>query len=42
MPTTVIVTPADAERRHLKRKDYVPCVDAFIDCRLPGSMPKEN
>ena len=42
MPATVIVTPADAERRHLKRKDYVPCVDAFIDCRIPGSMPKEN
>ncbi len=42
MPATVVVTPAEAERRHLKRKDYVPCVDAFIDCRLPGSMPKEN
>ena len=42
MPNTVIVTPAEAERRHLKRKYYVPCVDAFIDCRLPGSMPKEN
>ena len=42
MQATVIVSPADAERRHLKRKDYVPCVDAFIDCRLPGSMPKEN
>lgn len=42
MSATVTVTPADAERRHLKRKDYVPCVDAFIDCRLPGSMPKEN
>jgi len=42
MQATVIVTPADAKRRHLKRKDYVPCVDAFIDCRLPGSMPKEN
>ena len=42
MSATVIVTPADAERRHLKRKDYVPCVDAFIDCRIPGSMPKEN
>ena len=42
MQATVLVTPADAERRYLKRKDYVPCVDAFIDCRLPGSMPKEN
>lgn len=42
MQDSVIVTPADAARRHLKRKDYVPCVDAFIDCRIPGSMPKEN
>jgi hypothetical protein len=42
MPITPIVTQAEAERRHLKRKDYVPCVDAFIDCRIPGSMPKEN
>lgn len=42
MQATVIVTPAEAARRHLKRADYVPCVDAFIDCRLPGSMPKEN
>ena len=42
MSLTPIVTRAEAERRHLKRKDYVPCVDAFIDCRLAGSMPKEN
>ncbi len=42
MSATAIVTSAEAERRHLKRKDYVPCVDAFIDCRIPGSMPKEN
>lgn len=42
MQATVIVTLAEAARRHLKRADYVPCVDAFIDCRLPGSMPKEN
>ena len=42
MSFTPIVTRAEAERRHLKRNDYVACVDAFIDCRLPGSMPKEN
>jgi hypothetical protein len=42
LPTPVIVSPAEAQRRHLKRDDYVPCVDAFIDCRIPGSMPKEN
>jgi quercetin dioxygenase-like cupin family protein len=38
----VIVSAAEAARRHLKRSDYVACVEAFIDCRLPGSMPKEN
>ena len=42
MQSPVIVTPPEAARRHLKRTDYVACVDAFIDCRLPGSMPKEN
>ncbi len=42
MSNPIIVTAAEAAHRHLKRKDYVPCVDAFIDCRLPGSMPKEN
>ena len=42
MQQPVIVTPSDAKRRHLKREDYVPCADAFIDCRIPGSIPKEN
>jgi hypothetical protein len=42
MSAPVIVSHAEAQRRHLKRNDYVPCVDAFIDCRIPGSMPKEN
>jgi uncharacterized RmlC-like cupin family protein len=42
MHSPVIISSADAQRRHLKRKDYVPCTDAFIDCRIPGSMPKEN
>lgn len=42
MSNSVVITPEEAARRHLKRSDYVPCVDAFIDCRLPGSMPKEN
>jgi hypothetical protein len=42
MTTTILLSPEEAARRHLKRVDYVPCTDAFIDCRIPGSMPKEN
>jgi uncharacterized RmlC-like cupin family protein len=38
----ITISHTEAQRRHLKRADYVPCVDAFIDCRIPGSMPKEN
>ena len=38
----MIVTPAEFERRHVRRADYVACTDAFIDVRLEGSMPKEN
>lgn len=39
---SVIVTAAEAERRHLARNQFIPDTEAFIDCRLPGSMPKEN
>jgi quercetin dioxygenase-like cupin family protein len=42
MTTTITLSPEEFNRRHLKHADYVPCTDAFIDCRLPGSMPKEN
>ena len=42
MPTTITLTAQEWDSRHLKRKDYVPCTEAFIDCRLPGAMPKEN
>lgn len=36
------VTRQEAERRTIRRADHVNCAEAFIDCRLPGSMPKEN
>ena len=39
---SVVVSAAEAHRRHLRRDQYVPDTEAFIDCRLPGSMPKEN
>jgi hypothetical protein len=42
MTTRITLSPDECARRHLKRADYVPCTDAFIDCRIPGSMPKEN
>jgi uncharacterized RmlC-like cupin family protein len=42
MTKTITLSADECNRRHLKRADYVPCTDAFIDCRIPGSMPKEN
>lgn len=40
MPVTLSKT--EAEKRLIRRAEYVACVEAFIDCRRPGSMPKEN
>ncbi|WP_102504833.1 cupin domain-containing protein [Salinivibrio kushneri] len=31
-----------AEKRLIKKDDYVSCTEAFLDCRLPGSVPKGN
>jgi hypothetical protein len=31
-----------ADARHIKRADYKPCTEAFLDTRIPGSFPKEN
>ena len=31
-----------AATRHIRRSELVSCEMAFIDCRLPGSMPKGN
>lgn len=36
------ITQDMAEARHIKRKDYVSCTVAFIDCKKPGSEAKEN
>ncbi len=39
---TMNLTPAEVQRRHIRRSQYRSCDDAFIDVRLPGSTPKEN
>lgn len=31
-----------AERRLIRRTDLVPCSLAFIDCKMPGSLQKQN
>ena len=36
------ITQQEAEARHVRRKDYVSCTVAFIDCKKPGSHLKEN
>ena len=38
----MLITRQELTRRHIRRSQYVSCDDAFIDVRLPGSMPKEN
>ncbi|HYH31391.1 MAG TPA: hypothetical protein VD903_13480 [Pseudonocardia sp.] len=37
-----VVTPGEVARRTIRRKDWVPCKAAFIDCRTPGSDRKDN
>jgi len=37
-----VVSPAEVERRTIRRSDWVPCKAAFIDCRTPGSDQKDN
>ena len=39
---TVVVSPAEVERRTIRHTDWVPCKAAFIDCRTPGSDKKDN
>ena len=36
------ITQATADSRHIRRADYSPCTEAFLDTRIPGSFPKEN
>lgn len=33
---------SEAQRRTVRRVDHQGCSEAFLDCRLPGSMPKHN
>ena len=40
--TDISITAEEAERRLIKRSDYVSCSVAFIDCKTPGSHLKEN
>lgn len=37
-----IVTELEARARHVLRKDWVACGEAFLDCRIPGSNRKVN
>lgn len=37
-----IVQQSEAQRRTVRRVDHQGCSEAFLDCRLPGSMPKQN
>ncbi len=36
------ISQSDADKRHIRREDYVSCTVAFIDCKKPGSHLKEN
>ncbi|TVS01008.1 MAG: hypothetical protein EA407_13205 [Rhodobacteraceae bacterium] len=36
------ISQTDADKRHIRREDYVSCTVAFIDCKKPGSHLKEN
>ncbi|HEY3560213.1 MAG TPA: hypothetical protein VGL05_22250 [Kribbella sp.] len=38
----IVVPAAEADRRTIRRTDWVPCKAAFIDCRTPGSDQKDN
>ncbi|HEY8593824.1 MAG TPA: hypothetical protein VIL84_01155 [Devosiaceae bacterium] len=37
-----LISAESAAARHVRRKDYVSCTVAFIDCKKPGSHLKEN
>ncbi len=42
MHNDIVLSREELSKRHLRVSDYVPDTEAFVDCRLPGSMPKEN
>lgn len=37
-----VISPAELQRRTIRRSELVSCNAAFIDCRTPGSDKKEN
>lgn len=37
-----VISPAELQRRTIRRNELVSCNAAFIDCRTPGSDKKEN
>lgn len=39
---SIHLTQEQARERHIRHTQYVACEEAFLDCRLPGSMPKRN
>ncbi|PKH02332.1 hypothetical protein CXF72_12160 [Psychromonas sp. MB-3u-54] len=36
------VTQSEAIERLIKNDEYTSCTEAFLDCRLPGAVPKGN
>nr|WP_067293038.1 hypothetical protein [Marinobacterium profundum] len=38
----MFIDQATADARLIKKAEYSACTEAFLDCRLPGSVPKEN
>ena len=37
-----VVAEHEAHARHVSRKQWVACGEAFLDCRIPGSQGKIN
>lgn len=38
----MIIEQNEANSRLIKQSQYVACTEAFLDCRIPGSVPKSN
>lgn len=38
----MVIDQVSADKRLIKKSEYSACTEAFLDCRLPGSVPKEN
>ena len=42
LPQNTVVAEHEAHARHVSRKQWVACGEAFLDCRIPGSQGKIN